>query len=575
MNDTVEENSASNQERARNPTRFSQLSKMPAINEGSASKRSPKVEDGALGGAINSVDMPVAFERDLDSLAMTVLSVDENVVGQEHVAVILEVLGVSKDVAKNYGCDTVFSLAQELTKIIDYYRTRHEVRVKSASNKRKEFVRLYATGVFSGAPWILMIVFLSATGVSLWSVVPMALDYATVISLAVFMSLIVTGGVVQAGTRKFIFYIFQRNLPLAKYALKRYYAHGLLAIFATATLAFALSRFASPYGGYYDTIGIVFFVAISLLWIALGPLYALEKYKLLAAIFFGSLATVHLAMWNLGENLAYPRLTVVVLAQISGIVLGIVAASLLVAIYLYVIRTRLKAPRIRPKPPRASIFAYETAIYFAAGALYFVFILIDRLIVWSMSGPQVLWYNNTYEIGIGLALVPLAPMLGFIYVYTSKTYQAILELGSSTKCQTVAAFEKSILNFYRKGLIVIAGCAIPAMAFLPTLYGFFMRTMDPRSYFVLAVGSLANLFLAVFLLNSNLCNYLYRPKPVLTALFLGTVCNSIVGFTLSHTLGFENAVIGYLLGAILITFISTYYLLRSFRHLAFSLYTAF
>jgi len=517
--------------------------------------------------------------EDVDSLARSVLQIDEDVKDRLNVEVILESLGISDEVAKGYGYPSLSSLSEAVLELVNYYR-RVSMEGVGGADKGRGRVRSILKGVLAASPWIVMLLSLTLTGVSLWSLTRMTLEFATMIGLALFASLIVTGGITQAGTRKFLYYIYQENPALATHVLKKYFIYGGLVILSSAALLHVLNTALNLYPAPYQNIFTIYYVSLSILWLSLAPLYALRKTLHITLIFIAALGVMYIITSQILSLLMMDRLTLIIHAQNIGILLAAAMFIIATATYLYIakgVKGRGGKGVGEVKPPRGSILLYESIPYILAGLLYFTFLLMDRIVAWSLGGPFILWYPNRYEVGVDLALFTLVPLIGVIEYHLLGFSEEILKLGEDNPGMEIEDFREKVRRLYKRGMATLLLTGIVTVIVIQYLGGAFkaLGVNTPLSGFlaqygvggretlsVFTVSSIGYLFLSLYLANSLYCFYLYRPRPVVATLALGVTLNLSIGYILSRSLGLEYAVYGFLAGSLYLAILSTYYLWR-------------
>jgi len=357
---------------------------------------------------------------------------------------------------------------------------------------------------------------------------------------------------------------------LAKRSLNVYYLSGIAILAAVSVGAYWLNWVFGIYPDAYFRLFVIYLIPLSVLWLTLGPLYALRRYIVISGIFLASLVVVQSILLS---QRGTERAGAIVIAQLSGIAFGLSLAILAVVVYMYLIAKVLRTTFPVVRHPKVSVLFLESGYYFLAGTLYFIFISIDRVVVWSMSGPLILWFNTVYEIGAGMALLSMIPILGILNVYIVRLSEKIRQLGSALLVKQIDLFNGSILRFYQRAVSLIALGAVPSFATLYAISNLFVR--DPRSMFVFMVESVGNVFLAIFLLNALFCYYFWRPEPVFVSLALASVVNVSIGFILTRALGFEYAAVAYTIGAALVAFLTSLNLIRRLKFAAEYYYAAF
>ena len=183
--------------------------------------------------------------RDLDALARAVLEVDEKVKDYLEVAAILEAIGVTPRVAKELGYPDTFELAKDVMRIIDYYRlTLGEISAEEKPTRLQrmmEATKLFISGVFFSAPWLLITISYMLFGISLLPVYEEPLR-ATAIDMALILSIIITSILPPMFMRKLQFHFYQEDYATSQKILMLYYVIGALTIFGSSIIIWLIFR---------------------------------------------------------------------------------------------------------------------------------------------------------------------------------------------------------------------------------------------------------------------------------------------------------------------------------------------
>ncbi len=514
--------------------------------------------------------MTVEIFSELDSLAMAVLEIEADVKDYMQVAAILESLGVTQEIARSYGFEDVFSLSKAVIELIDYYKSREEAvgeEKKSLIERMKEGALLFLLGLLSGSPWLLSTISFSLTGISLYSIVTADIRIATVIGLSLIASLLTTSGIQSVFMRKVLFYFYQLAYGVALKFLTLYYLIGTSAVLLSGILFYFLLSWA--FSQDLTSLGLIYFAALSVLWLATAPLYTLKKYISLFLIFILSLFVVNVALYE--SSLEFVR------AHMYGIFFGILASLIYIFVYIYMRLTLLKAVSEETvvRLPSLSLTLLLGIPYFIASTLYFLLLTVDQLIVWARVGNPLLM-DLDYETGKNLALLILPPLFGLIHYYLVKLYR-LIEKGGKAKIKDRSEYGELLVSFYRKVVLslTVVGILILLLVYFLSIEGRILWKIPENSILVLIAAGIGNILLTLVLINSLISFYLYRPKPMIYSLSLGLILNLILSLLLSHSYGIYYVSLGYLFGCLVSGAISTLQILRSLKRIAYYYYTAF
>ncbi|RLG42749.1 MAG: hypothetical protein DRO05_00255 [Thermoproteota archaeon] len=514
--------------------------------------------------------MTIEILSELDSLAMAVLEIEEDIKDYMQVAAILESLGITREIARSYGFEDVFSLSKAVMELIDYYKSRQETvseEKRSLTEKLKEGVVLFLLGLLSGSPWLLSTISFSLTGVSLYSIVNADIKVATVIGLALIASLLATSGIQSVFMRKVLFYTYQLAYGVALRFLTLYYLIGTSTVIFSGILFYLLLSPVFPPN--LTSLGLIYFLALSMLWLATAPLYALKKYTVLFLVFVMALFVVNVALYE--SSLDFVR------AHIYGIFFGILASMIYLFVYIYVRFTLIRAVSEETvvRLPSLSLTLLLGTPYFIASVLYFLLIVADQLVVWTRVGSPLLMDLN-YETGKNLALLILPPLFGLVHYFLIKLYK-LIEEGGRSRIRDRIEYCRTVVSFYKRAIfsVIIAGTLILLLIYFLSLKGKVVWKVSEESLLVLRAAGIGNILLAVVLINSLISFYLYRPKLMLYSLLLGLILNLALSFLISQRYGIYYASLSYLLGCLASGVVSSLQIIRSLRRIDYYYYTAF
>jgi len=513
--------------------------------------------------------MTIEILSELDSLAMAVLEIESDIKDYMQVAAILESLGVTQEMAKSYGFEDVFSLSKAVIELIDYYKSREETvseEKKSLIERMKEGAVLFLLGLLSGSPWLLSTISFSLTGVSLYSIASADIRIATVIGLALIASLLATSGIQSVFMRKVLFYSYQFAYGVALRFLTLYYLIGTSAVLLSGILFYFLLSSLFPRN--LTSIGLIYFAALSVLWLAIAPLYTLKKYTALFIIFVLSLFVVNLALYK--SSLDFLR------AHMYGIFFGILASLIYIFVYIYVRSALIKevSEETVVRLPSISLTLILGTPYFLASILYFLLLVVDQLVVWSEVGSPLLM-DLDYETGKNIALLILPPLFGLVHYYLVKLYR-LIEKGGKAIVKNRPEYGRILVSFYKKIFLTITlvGALILLLVYFLYAEGKIFWKIPRNSLLVLIAAGIGNILLSLVLINSLISFYLYRPKPMVYSLSLGLAIDLILSVLLSHSYGIYFASLGYLFGCLVSGTISTFQIVGSLKRIDYY-YTAF
>lgn len=516
---------------------------------------------------------------------MTILKIDSKVADYLGVAVLLEALGIRDEDAERYGFKDRFALAKRLMEVIEYYRGRGEVvgaEETSLPDRMEDAAKLYIQGILTSSPWLFTTLGMIITGVSLWPARDIGLDFVTVVGLANLLSLVASALIYQVFLRRVLFYFYQEMYGLMIKVLDLYFMFGL-GLTALGAFVIVFPAVLGLYGSENLILLSIYFSAFTPLWVAVAPLYAFRKYVSLALIFLLIVAVNNLVVFFLGGFRVLQPAT-------FGIYL--ISVSAIVFLYTY-LSLRLEGVKMTMSRPRGSMEAKASLPglsfiilpgipYGIGGALYFILLFTDRLVVWSGGLCPRLLVDPLYEAGANLSLLILVPVLGSLNYTMISMYREIVEGGERLMAKDMEAYRRIIRRSYWRAVAYNVAVGLAALIFLYAVLSqysgatiFDIVTVGSNLLFILLVEGGGNLLLIIFLMNSLLFNYLYRPWLTIYSALPAVITNLVLGSVLVRTLGVEYACIGYITGMSIAALVSTYIASNIIRRIDYAYYTAF
>ncbi len=480
---------------------------------------------------------------DIDTLAKSVLEIDENVKDYMAVAVILESLGVTDRTAEKYGYENVFKLAEAVFEIIEYYRLKGEVvgvSRKTEMEKALEAVKLFLYGMLLSSPWLLTLIAYTVFRVSLLPI-PTTPVSMTAVGLSSILSLAITGWLPHPFMRKMLYYRFQGSAGAVRHILGTYFVLGVLLVASSSLILLAVTRLWG-YPGWWVIQFMVLYVLLSLLWLSVAPLYALTLYEGVFLAYAVSLTAVWLGYKYMVIPPAHLSPHVVALAA------GVVVSLTYVSVYIYV-RSKFAGgvtPRIS-----YSLTLYVGAPYATASSLYFIFMFLDRFFAWWTGGsPPFIaefWYENPAVISLLAICVPF----GFLNYWLHKMYTFMPEGGKLFNLREVEEYRRRIRSMWVVGHVCIL---VSGFASLAVVLAFVKASWTwTGSYMaVLAMCGAGNILLASSLMDMLLCFYLYRPWTPTLALTASTCFHVALTWTVTGFMGPVYASLGYMVSSTLL-----------------------
>ncbi|MGV3464182.1 MAG: hypothetical protein ACO1OT_02680, partial [Heyndrickxia sp.] len=314
------------------------------------------------------------------------------------------------------------------------------------------------------------------------------------------------------------------------------------------------------------------------IWLSVTVMYILKKEIIFTGLIIFGIILVYFLFKILGMDIILSQLISLLVVSVS---------SILLVLYFFVKDEKSGEKGIAIKLPRFSITLYSVGPYFLYGFLYFTFLFIDRVNAWSKHEsymPYIILFRGPYELGLDFSLLTIIIPMGVIEVVVTKL---MLDIEASQKGYMANDSKKlynHFLRYYRKILLFIfISSVISAIAIFGIIlwYNQISIRLDGENIlnnhitlFVLLWGVVSYLILAFCLMNAVILFALSQPTKVLKAIIPALLTNMVVGFLLSRWIDYEYAVLGLLVGTILLFILSTKSVITVFKNLDYYLYAA-
>ena len=437
------------------------------------------------------------------------------------------------------------------------------------------FLTFYVRGSFTGLPILVQVLAVVLLGSSLWSSPRFDNTQASVVAIATLLSFLVTGGFVQAGGRLGLYYLEQQSYLLARRVCLQIVLLGSAAVVLVGIGAALANVVADWMPGPLVAVAAAYYLLLSLLWLLLGVLYAMQLRLAILACFVVGIAVV----------VVVQALTDVRIETAHW--LGLSAADITAATWSWRALSkrvgRAGASARLARLPRRALLVHASAPYFRYGVLYFAFLFLDRTVSWSVGDhPLPLWFDTEYEIGLDVALLVLVltlPQLEYTVHEFSASIGAVQE---SFRGEQTQEHNRHFVRFYLRQLgllavlvVVSASLLSATLVALADVDAVAIDTTDAVTVAVFAWGVVAYALLVLSLLNGVFLFSLSRPRLVVPALSLALVVNASVGWYLSRSIDYWYGVVGLAAGALVFAVLTTASALRVLRRLDYYYYSAF
>jgi hypothetical protein len=525
-----------------------------------------------------------------EKAARTIIEAQENIESVTDIAILLEVMGITKEDLEQNGFNDIYDLAVYINRFIEFY----EVKQKDESKFTDEFLSKIPSNkaklVESLAmifPWLASLALFFVSGVSLWMVSRLPIYYITALMIGVFLGIFITQGPMDMFQRLFVMSHSQLNTSEAKRTVKRNFVFISFTVLSAASLLFIFGYLAD------SPTRLVLLSVISLAMVSLHRasymiVYALKKLKLLVVSYSTALALL-LMIYYLSSDVMPDIVNRYFMA------LGVAFTWLSIsAVYAYYktfssSSTHKVHPHFYKSPSginntikaRIRIQTWDAIPYYVLGTFLFVMMFGDRLISWFFN-PALhtskallpLLFNTTYHSGADPATLIFLITSITQYMIMAGFYHEMSNITIMHKITNIGAVDEFLKKRYRK-LILVSIATSCCVALSLNLLGSEIMTRlgaSDVSLNILAIASIGNVFISIFVANIMFATFMNRIKVLAIIALLATLILGLGGFALAQK-GFENIVYAYLASAFVSALLSSAYMMRIIKS-ASSIYFA-
>jgi len=519
----------------------------------------------------------------LDKLLDEVLERHKQPEDRFEIAAILESLGWNDTRAmQTFGVEDVFELATDL-----WERSRGKVVYTPFSKPEPmsfyktaiALIRTFMRGVIFAFPMAVSVFSMLSLKFSLWSYEHLSVELATAIAIGTIFSFVTVGGFTQAIARRGFFYIIQGYYNMAKRVTFHFIGLGFVVCVLLSVAFFLLNTIIQMFPLSMVVVIILYFFFLNTIWLSVTVMYILKKELLFTGLIIVGIFIIYVLFELLGINIIVSQL--ISLSLISLL-------SIACVIWLFKQAEKKAEKGIQPQLPKMSVTIYSTTPYFIYGLLYFALLYVDRIMAWSTNNeftmPYLIWFRGEYELGLDFALLVLIVPMGIAEVVLTKLMMDIEISQKSYWGDEVDRMNRTFERLYYGRLAIIGTIAtISAIALYFTLQRLFVifdvpigQTLfnNQLTHLVFIIALVSYVFLSVALMNAVILFSLSQPFLVLNDIWPAFLANVIAGFLCSRWFGYEYAVVGLLLGAVLFVVLSTRSVRKVFRKLDYYLYAA-
>lgn len=490
----------------------------------------------------------------------------------------LEVMGLrDADARASYGHRDLFELGRAIYDLVQRRIVIPEVEPDDPPKKSPSFISQYIRGSIFAVPMLLQAAAILTWGYGLWGARDVDVRTGTAIALGFVASYVLTGGFVQAITRRGLFYIYQQESGLARWVVLRGWWLGARIVLGLIVPALAFNALYGllPWDLFF--VATLYYASLSILWLNWSMVYVAGQRYWIAIVTGVALAVVVVLAGYRGWNVIAANTAGLAVAAVLSFILGVWALG--------------GFARLRPhNPPRITVLVYSTSRWFLYGLLYNAFAFADRIVAWTARTgredlpPYTFWLSPRYELGMDLALIVVMILAGIVEAAVQTFSERLVPVEKSLASDERERFSAWFRSFYRRRLMVIAFAAVIAVAaarggvtLVSHLPNEQIRTgitsHSAMTAFWFGVAGYALLMPAMQ--NTLLLLTLSRVELAVRAMSIALAANLVVGFICSRAIFYADAAAGLVAGSAVLFAITWLYLRRIGARLDYHYYAAF
>ncbi len=526
-------------------------------------------------------------------VARSIVEIQPEINNVADVVIFLEILGYSENIVTQKGFKDIHDLARYIYNFIDAYEDH------SQKNRNLEIFQLVVPTIKQrliesltmNFQWIGALLVLYLVGVSLWLETGLPNAETTAFLIGVFLSILITEGILQTSYRLFRFYDDQRNITEVNRLLKRIYS--LIAIILPVALGimYAIALYEKiPSDLIFISASIT--TMLSLHRISYVVIYSQKKIGQIIMSYTAAFSAF-LSFYFLLDNL----IPIPSERFLLGTFIGFCILSIFAAYNNYKTLARKPLSVIKGEKPsifkpaniaettmrsRFGIQLWENFLYFLFGTFFFAMLYTDRVIAWNFNPIHTngldlpMSFNMLYHSGADPALLVLFPAILAQSVIIGSTYEQIKNMVCKLKISEVKIVDRFFHLRYTQ--ILIASLIISIIAAIVvnfTVPVIIHSTSNwPFSSGVLALASISNILLSIFVANSLFLMLMNKVKILVILAIISTSIVAVVGSILGQT-GVENIIIAYFISATFASLSSLFYIRRIFSKVSSLFFSKF
>lgn len=531
--------------------------------------------------AFEMEDLPREARIFAEKAARTIIEAQDNIESVTDIAILLEVMGITKDELEQNGFENIYDLAVYINGFVEFFEVKQDEKevinsfLVKVPSKKKRMVESVAM-IF---PWLASLALFLVSGVSLWMASGLPSEDITVLMIGVFAGIFVTQGPLEVFQRLFVMNHNQLNTSAAKRTIRRNFYFVSVTVGITAFL-FILFGYISDISPDLVLLSVMSLVTVSLHRASYMIVYALKKLKILVLSYSAALVSLFVTYYLTWYII--PDMLERYLAS-----LGLAFAVLSISAFYAYHKTFNSSSKHEAHPSfykspkgitntinaRFIVQMWDSIPYYFLGTFLFIIMFGDRLLSWAFN-PALdstktslpLLFNTTYHSGADPAMLVFLATSIVQYMIMSGFYEELSNITLMNKTTQVNSVDRFLKRRYKKLILVSLATSSLVVIGLSYLGPEMMVQLGASeiSLDVLIVSSIGNVFISIFVANIMFATFMNRVKALAIIAMFAAVILVIGGLYFAQT-GFEYIVYAYLGAAFVSAVLSTAYVMRTIR----------
>ena len=520
----------------------------------------------------------------VQKVARSIVEVQPNINNTADIVVLLECLGYRVETLMQHGFADFYALAKHMYNFIGMYEIQEKNKdlfLKSFTLEMPRISKRIAEGVGLIFPWLGSLALLFITGVSLWMAMGFPTSTTTAFVAGVFLGVFVTEGTLQVFNRLFLFYHEQGNIGEVKRLIRRSYCLIGVVLLITIGAIFVMGQM-EKIPLHLVGLTMISTITVSLHRASYMIIYALKKVTTLI-ISYSSAFAILLSTYYFGQPIIHSGIT----RYFTGLVIAFAVLSAFSLYQHYKLTKSITETLTGDKPhfynpmsrtdktlkSRFRVQLWETIPYSLYSTFYVITMFGDRILSW-IHNPVVLQsgyglpmaFNSVYHGGADLAWIVLLPASLIQYVMMAPIFIQMNNISINIKISESKTIDVFIINTYRKILFVSMAVSVLTAVILNLVAPPMMTHAGATqiSLQILRISSVANVFMALFTVNSLFMMWINKIKLLTVLVMVSASIVVIFGMATVNT-GLQNLSIGYLIGAAFAGILSTIYTSKTIK----------